>query len=641
MAHSAYHDAPSYRPDIDGLRAIAVLSVFLYHLGIPGFRGGFVGVDVFFVISGYLITRLLLTEYDTTGKIDYRAFYLRRIRRILPVLTAVLFVTSIAAILLLSPTQVVAYGQSLIATVASGANIWFAGQSGYFDGDATLKPLLHTWSLGVEEQFYLIWPLCVAALARLPRWRSIFVAAIIVVATIFCAYWLTFDPTVAFFYMPFRIGEFAVGALVVVLPPFTAHKRWVAPLLYGTGMVAIAAVVTRYTDTTVFPGFNALVPCLATGLCIWTAPAAGALTRLLSNRLMVQIGLLSYVIYLVHWPVIVFSPYLRAFRAATWWDVAGMIFVTLVVSILLHWLVERPWRNPTIPVRRLALGIGTGSFLLAMLGWSMWAGAGWEWRQWVVRGNLSTDAIATGKNDRFQVNAIMCARRALDCSPPTDGKPRIIIENPVPPENSFLIIGDSHAVDALNALYAVFPEDQFYLSQLGACPPLRNIEERVGKNFANLTQCKTLTEKRFDLTYLRQFDAIAINVLYVRYEVADLRAYLQFLHDGGIRKVIVFGDFVTLSRDLSEIATLNGFSPTAIEQFRDKRPVLDPHLRAMTEEFGYFYISKYSVFCPDGVCAWIDAQQIPFTYDKSHLSFPYASRLLLPYRDALRDFLQR
>ncbi len=140
-----------YRSDIDGLRGIAVLSVFFYHLGIQGFSGWYVGGDVFFVISGYLITSILFNEYDLTGRIDFGAFYLRRIRRIVPALTAVLVLTTLTSIFFLSPTQLIAYGLSLIATVASVSNIWFSANSGYFDGDATQKPLSHTWSLGVEE----------------------------------------------------------------------------------------------------------------------------------------------------------------------------------------------------------------------------------------------------------------------------------------------------------------------------------------------------------------------------------------------------------------------------------------------------------------------------------------------------------
>jgi len=411
--------------------------------------------------------------------------------------------------------------------------------------------------------------------------------------------------------------------------------------LYGSGLLVIAAVVSVYNDTTVFPGINALVPCLAAGLCIWVAPAAGRVTRLLSNRLMVLIGLMSYVIYLVHWPVIVFAPYLRGFRDATVWDWAGSIAATLALAAVLHRFVERPMRGPSVPIRRFTLLVGSSSLLLLVLGGALWVGAGWQWRTWVVRSDLTAAAIADGKNARFQVNAIMCTRRNIDCSPPTDGKPRIIIENPIPSEQSILIIGDSHAIDALNALYAVFPDTQFYLSQLGACPPVRDVEQRVGANFSNLAQCKALTEKRFDLAYLRQFDAIAINVLYVRYDAADLQAYLQFLHAGGIQKVIVFGDFVTLTRDMSEIVSQHGYSAAAIEQFRDTKPARDPRLRSVTEDMGYFYISKYDVFCPDGTCKWIDEAQIPFTYDKSHLSFPYASRLAVPYIDALRDYVGR
>jgi len=148
-----------------------------------------------------------------------------------------------------------------------------------------------------------------------------------------------------------------------------------------------------------------------------------------------------------------------------------------------------------------------------------------------------------------------------------------------------------------------------------------------------------LTEKRFDLAYLRQFDAIAINVLYVRYDAADLQAYLQFLHAGGIQKVIMFGDFVTLTRDMSEIVTTDGYSPRSIEQYRKKTPSLDAKLRAITTAFGYFYISKYDVFCQAQQCQWMNADQIPFTYDKSHLSYPYASSLALPYAPALHQYL--
>jgi len=639
MASFTQHEAPTYRADIDGLRAVAVLSVFFYHLGIPGFSGGYVGVDVFFVISGFLITRLLCNEYDTTGRIDFGAFYLRRIRRIVPALTVVLGLTSIAAVGLLSPTLLSAYGQSVLATVFSVANIFFAYQSGYFDGDASLKPLLHTWSLGVEEQFYLIWPVCVALLARYPQWRRLAIGILVLTATLVCTYWLSFDPTTAFYSMPFRIGEFAVGALVFVLPPCALRRRWIAPVLYVTGLMVIAAVVSRYNDTTVFPGINALVPCLATGLCIWSAPAAGSVSRVLSNRLMVRIGLFSYVIYLVHWPVIVFAPYLRGFRDATPWDWAGIIVSTVAISALVHGLVERPMRSSSVPIRRFGLLIGTSTLVLLVLGGSVWAGSGWQWRRWVVRSELTASAIAAGKNARFQINALMCERRKLDCSPPTDGKPRIIIEDPVPTEQSILVIGDSHAIDALNALYAVFPDTQFYLSQLGACPPLRNIEQRVSANFANLAQCTALTEKRFDLTYLRQFDAIAINVLFVRYDAKDLQAYLQFLHDGGIRKVIVFGDFVTLTRDLSEIVSTEGYTAQTIEHYRKKTPPLDTKLRAITAAFEFFYISKYDVFCPAQRCQWMNADQVPFTYDKSHLSYPFASSLALPYAPALHQYL--
>jgi peptidoglycan/LPS O-acetylase OafA/YrhL len=235
-----------YQPDIDGLRAVAVLSAFLYHLNIPGFGGGYVGVDVFFVISGFLITRILLTEYRTTGRIDFRAFSLRRIRRAIPALIAVLVLTTPTSIIFLSPTQHIAYGQSLIATVASVSNIWFGANSGYFDGDATQKQLLHTWSLGVKEQFYLIWPVCIALLARVTQVRSWHFGVIVVGATLLSEYWLGFDPTTTFFGMPFRGGEFAIGALVFVLQPFVLRICWLAPLLWSTMRSMKNATMLRF-----------------------------------------------------------------------------------------------------------------------------------------------------------------------------------------------------------------------------------------------------------------------------------------------------------------------------------------------------------------------------------------------------------
>lgn len=630
---------PTYRGDVDGLRAVAVLAVFAYHLGLPGVGGGFVGVDVFFVISGYLISRILFAEYDRTGRIDYRAFYTRRIRRIIPALFVTLLLATIAAVVFLSPRLLIEYTDSLAATLVSASNIYFAGVSGYFDTEASAKPLLHTWSLGVEEQFYFVWPLCVAVLCRWPKWRLAGVVGLAVTATVAAQSWVIADPTNAFYQMPARIGEFALGAVVTLLPVHRPVPRWAATVAYGLGLVAIGASIVGYSDATLFPGYSALLPCLGAATCIWGAPQAIALPRLLDNPLMVRIGLWSYVLYLVHWPVIVYAPFVRAFRSPTVWDHVILVAVVFGVASLLHTFVETPLRHPTLPWRRFAGITGALALFLVATTAGLWAAAGWQQRSWVSTGALTPEAVADGQNARFQINALMCEQRQLDCSPPTDGKPRIIIENPPADEYSVLVIGDSHAVDAMNALYPVLPEAQFYLSQLGACPPRRDIAAVVGKRFANLAACLTLTEKRFDPSYLRQFDAIAINVLYVRYGIKELDAYLTFLAENGIANVIVFGDFVTLTRDMAEIVDAYGFSDAAVEQHRSARPNLDERIATTVAAHGFFYISKYAAFCPSGRCAWFDADDVPFTYDKSHLSYPYASRLALPSAAALRAYL--
>ena len=167
MSEVIQKNTHKYRPDIDGLRAIAVLSVLLYHVGFDRLSGGFVGVDIFFVISGFLITKLLMSEYERSGNIDFKSFYIRRSKRLLPALFFTLIVSTIVAALLFTPQRLVTYGGSMIHSVLSFSNVYFFFQSGYFDVDSGLKPLLHTWSLGVEEQFYLIWPLLVLAICSI------------------------------------------------------------------------------------------------------------------------------------------------------------------------------------------------------------------------------------------------------------------------------------------------------------------------------------------------------------------------------------------------------------------------------------------------------------------------------------------
>lgn len=300
-----------YRADIDGLRAIAVLSVVAFHAGLPGFSGGFIGVDVFFVISGYLISGLLLNEVEQTGKVDLLAFYARRVRRILPMLLLVVATTLLLA-LLLFPDDQKRIGRSVTSVFFFFSNHYILNKSGtYFEPTTDLVPLLHTWSLAVEEQFYFVWPLLFLILARFlqePARKAGLIGAVVLLSllSLLGCVWLTgTNMPRAFYLMPSRAWEFGLGALALC---YVRYGRTLPDGLAGmlglAGLVGIAFAVGGYHEAMPFPGTAALLPVIATALLLLAGSRPnGWATRLLSSTPATTIGLLSYSWYLWHWPL--------------------------------------------------------------------------------------------------------------------------------------------------------------------------------------------------------------------------------------------------------------------------------------------------------------------------------------------------
>jgi peptidoglycan/LPS O-acetylase OafA/YrhL len=275
-----------HRRDIDGLRAVAVLAVVFFHAKLPGFSGGFVGVDVFFVISGYLITGLIARDYQT-GRFSFATFYFRRIKRIVPALLCVYVASTLVAVVLMLPSDMVEFGQSLIASAAFVSNHFFYKLADYFGGQSELKPLLHTWSLSIEEQFYLVWPVTFLLLSR---WRILRLSSIIGIA---CAASLaasaitvSYHKEAAFFLAPYRAWELLLGAWLALLssPPMISARR--AELSTLIGLAMIVASVVLLDEGQKYPGLLALPACLGTALLILVgAEQRPTVTRLLSTRL--------------------------------------------------------------------------------------------------------------------------------------------------------------------------------------------------------------------------------------------------------------------------------------------------------------------------------------------------------------------
>ena len=302
-----------FRTEIEGLRGVAVLLVLLYHATFPWIEGGYIGVDVFFVISGYLITRLLIGEFES-GTFSAKNFYIRRIRRLIPALLATILLTLLAGLAILSPQHLEELGVSSIFAALSLSNVHFAFAGGYFETSSKIKPLLHTWSLSVEEQFYLVWPLtlwAIFAVAFLRRHLFLLVGVALVLGLVLSEYWISRYPAQAYFLSPFRAYQLLAGALAV-----WAERRLAgigsgpATAVAGVGLAIIVGSALFYTEVTPFPGVWGAVPTLGGFLVVAAGAGAPSVVGILSVSPLTWLGQISYSVYLAHWPIVVYARYL-------------------------------------------------------------------------------------------------------------------------------------------------------------------------------------------------------------------------------------------------------------------------------------------------------------------------------------------
>jgi peptidoglycan/LPS O-acetylase OafA/YrhL len=447
-----------YRPEIDGLRAIAVLCVLAFHVGLPGFSGGFVGVDVFFVISGYLITGIIADEIAATGRLDFKKFYVRRIRRVMPALFVVLALTWLAAWALLSLPHFDSFNDSFLAAIFSVSNIHYFLSADYFDAVSEVKPLLHTWSLGVEMQFYLVWPLLLVLVLRPGRprallWLCLAVGLLTLAANVMLLDWVPQHYQVdnaaaaAFYLTPLRMYEFAIGGGLVWLQTYPLRGRWLAEILLASGLGLIALSALVFTEGTPFPSYFVLVPCTGAALIIY-AEGARFGRAVLSAFPVRYFGEISYSLYLCHWPVVVFYRYVQHYylaRPPAPSDAVFMIALTVALAIPLFHFIEKPFRlksrakaPDTLPRKggawfgSLSTTVAVG-LALAALGVASDVNAGWP-----SRTSVSSEMLAAYRNTGFG-NFRRANYGGVDCQPSCVTKQGAKIGQRT------WVLGDSHA----------------------------------------------------------------------------------------------------------------------------------------------------------------------------------------------------
>jgi peptidoglycan/LPS O-acetylase OafA/YrhL len=335
---------PAYRPEIDGLRMIAVLAVVLYHFGVPGLPGGFSGVDVFFVISGFLIGGILWRDYAENGRLHLARFYIRRVKRLAPAYFVMAAVSAAVAWVVLLPFEFREFGKSLIAATVYLSNVLFWRGEGYFDIGAENKVLLHTWSLSVEEQFYVALPLLIVLL-RFSRGALLAALWLGFAASLLACLWITpRDGTSAFYLFPFRAWELLAGVLLAVMGHLRGWQWRVHGALSWAGLALVLGGIGLISAEG-FPGWQALLPVAGTVLLLANGRHANPVNRVLAAPVPVFFGRISYSLYLWHWPVLVLSKYWREGHSG-WFETAGWLGLALALAVL-------SWRFVETPVRRI------------------------------------------------------------------------------------------------------------------------------------------------------------------------------------------------------------------------------------------------------------------------------------------------
>ena len=641
------------RADIQGLRALAVGLVMAYHAKLSGIPGGYVGVDVFYVISGFLITGLLLREVDRTGTVRLAAFYARRARRLLPAATVVIIATLAAAFVFLPPLRLAVIGTDAAAAALYVSNLRFAFQAtDYLAADSAQSPFLHFWSLAVEEQFYLVWPALILLVtrrgSRSPRRRAIppaVVIAIVFLASLAASLYLT--PRMsnwAFYASPPRAFEFAAGALVAVAVPRLARLgRAPATALTLLGVALVAAAAACFDETTAFPGVAALLPVLgATLFIIGGTGAAGPLERLWAVPLLTRLGVLSYSLYLWHWPMLVL-PEAVAGRSLTVLERVGLVAASILAAEITVRLVEDPARHAPVlaaPSRGLAFGLALslGAATIAVMAPPYAAQVrthaallGPQASGLVVPSDLVPSLV--------QAATDLPASQHDGCNPEVNSTESGecaygLEESP----NTIALFGDSHAAQWLPALDRLGEEQGFRVLAMvkSGCPSASVTVGRM-KTFDAYTECDAWRGKAIDRITEAAPALIVVSNLdrYLPLEAGvEANAWWQQGLATTLTKLTPLAPVVVLAdTPFPEInvpeclsANLTDASACAIPAavaFRQDRRSVEVAAASAT---GAVHLDPTAWVCPQDPCAAVSGSYLVYR-DGSHLSTPYVRSL--------------
>lgn len=613
--------AGGFRWDIQGLRAMAVLAVVLFHINPELLPGGFLGVDVFFVISGYLIMGFIWRDLHN-GSFNLLDFYSRRVRRLFPALFVMIFFTTIGVYFLLLPEETANYAKSMVSTLFYVSNFYFYSESDYFDAGLQFAPLLHTWSLSVEEQFYIIFPLLLAVIYRKQAAKALGILVLIAFASfVLSEYLVHADPSLAFYLSPARFWQFIAGGLLSVSASRFRIGNLAGTALGAVSLLALLFCFLVYDETTPFPGVNAALPTIATVALIVAGSCSKPVYQLLACAPARFFGNISYSLYLWHWPVIIFYK-LSVKSLPAMQDQMVMLLVSILLGYLSWRYIEtagKRFRFSGQAWRPIALSL-SASMVFTLAGIFAFNGLSYRYTQAQVNYSAFMNYDMAG----YREGTCFLSSKADDVK---FFDPKQCMQYH-PAQRNILLIGDSHAAHWYSALAAT-EQGNVTLSQVTAsgCKPVMPPE---GKK-----RCTDLMHWAYEeMLAGKRFERIILSARWVDEDIPALRDTINVLRNY-TDDIVVLGPVVEYNMSVARLLAMN-YSDIKIGEFRQYDTIKrydEDLLKGLSGSVAH-YVSVLNTICPpNNGCMMTTHDGVPMQFDYGHLTHEGALELVKIMRD--------
>ena len=602
----------SFRTDIQGLRALAVLSVVIYHISPKHLVGGFIGVDIFFVISGYLIIGQICKRLSS-GSFSISDFYVKRFKRLFPAYITVAAITSLFAFFFFLPSEFKGYSISLIYSSLYLSNFYFYSKSGYFDSELQGNPLLHTWSLSVEEQFYAVMPfVLIFCFSKFSKWKYAGLLAIGFVSFIACLILSNTDISFAFFSPFTRFWQFIAGGFAAIyLSRLSIKPRLREVINFSCILVLMASTIWMSHDD--FPGVKVIIPTLATTLFLGLSRKGDWAYRLSSLNIAKFFGNISYSLYLWHWPVIIFYPLILQQEATQFHKVNILLISILLGSLGYYYIEERFRRGPSKPLK---VGFATVS-LTCLLASTVWLNQSLQESQFSQK-QKQLESFLAYRTPHFRGGTCFLTSQSTGiedfdkttCIATDDGKENI------------LLIGDSHAAHWYSSLKTNIKENQT-LSQItasGCKPVLKTSGAKRCEELMNWAYRESITSE--------QYSKVIISARWLEKDIALLRESIELLQSRGL-EVIVIGPVVEYFQPLPRVLAMSDSVETIMNSSNlDEVRKIDSEMQKELTNLNADYFSTVNVMCADQTVCITEVNDIPVQFDYGHLTEAGARKIL-------------